>query len=71
MNTLVVTYDPKNKIAKGLIDVLAKTDGVEIDDDAILTEEEIRLIEKSKKSGICKDISQLQEYIKSQLYDVA
>ena len=51
MCTVLVTYDSKNKIAKNLIEVLAMTKGVEIDDDAILTNEEIMRIEKSKKSG--------------------
>ena len=30
MCTVLVTYDPQNKIAKGLMDVLAITKGVEI-----------------------------------------
>ena len=67
MNTVLVTYDPKNKIAKGLMDILAITESVKIDDDVVLTEEEIKLIEKSRKSGICTDISKLKEYLKSQL----
>ena len=67
MNTILVTYDPKNKIAKGLVDVLAITDGVEIEDDIMLTEEEKRRLEKSEKSKIHTDISVLQEYLKSQL----
>ena len=66
MCTVLVTYDPRNKMAKGLMDVLAMTKGVKIDDDAILTDNEIRRIEKSKKSGICTDIDNLQAYLKSQ-----
>ena len=67
MNTVLVSYDPKNKVAKGLMDLLAMTKGVEIDDDVMLTEEEVKLIEKSKNSKIHTDISVLQEYLKSQL----
>ena len=67
MNTVLVTYDPKNKMASGLMDLLAMTKGVEIDDDVMLTEEEIKRIEKSKNSGILTDISKLQDYLKSQL----
>jgi len=67
MNSILVTYDPKNKIAQGLLDMLAMTEGVEIDDDVMLTEEEKKRIEKAKNSGIHTDISVLQEYLRSQL----
>ena len=34
MNTVLVTYDPKNKMTKGLMDLLAMTKKVKIDDNA-------------------------------------
>ena len=40
---------------------------IEIEEEAILTEEEKKRIEKSRNSGIHTDISKLKEYIKSQL----
>jgi hypothetical protein len=53
-------------MAQGLMNLLAMTEGVEIDDDAILTDEELRRIDESRKSGICTDIDRLQAYLKSQ-----
>ena len=38
MCTVLVTYEPNNEMAQGLMNLLAMTEGVEIDDDAILTE---------------------------------
>jgi len=66
MCTVLVTYDENNKIAQSLMYVLSKTKGVEIDDDAILTDEELRRIDEARKSGICTDIDRLQAYLKSQ-----
>jgi hypothetical protein len=51
MCTVVVTYEPNNEMAQGLMNLLAMTEGVEIDDDAILTDEELRRIDESRKSG--------------------
>jgi hypothetical protein len=67
MCTVLVTYDPNDKMAQGLMDVLAMTRGVEIDDDVWLTEDEIKRMEKAEKSGICTDMENLKEYLKSQL----
>ena len=64
MNNILVTYKENNKIAQSLMYVLSKTKGVEIDDDAILTDKEIKLIEKSRKSGIHTDVSKLKELIR-------
>jgi hypothetical protein len=33
----------------------------------MLTDEEIKLVEKSLNSGICKDVSALKEYLSAQL----
>jgi len=65
MCTVLVTYDPRNKMAKGLMDVLAMTKGVEIDDDVTLTETEIKQVKKSMESGICTDISELRKILRS------
>ena len=66
MCTVLVTYDQKNKVAKSLMYALSQTKGVEIDEDAILTADEVRRIEKARKSGIRTDIENLQAYLKSQ-----
>ena len=66
MCTVLVRYDKKNKIAKSLMYVLSQTKGVEIDDEAVLTDEEFIRIEKARKSGIRTDIENLQAYLKSQ-----
>jgi hypothetical protein len=51
MCTVLVTYDRKNKMAQGLMNLLAMTRGVEIDEDAIFTDEELRRIDKARNSG--------------------
>jgi len=66
MNAVLVKYNSKNRIATGLLRVLADVQDVEIDDDVWLTDEEIKQIEKSKASGICTtDISELQKILRS------
>ena len=40
MCTVLVTYDPQNRIAQNLMEVLAMTTGVEIDDDVMFTDKE-------------------------------
>jgi len=60
MCTVLVTYDPKNKVAESLMYALSQTKGVEIDEDAILAENELRRIEQVGKSGICTNIDPLQ-----------
>jgi hypothetical protein len=67
MCTVLVTYDQENKIADSLMYVLSKTKGVVIDDDAILTDDELRRVAESRRSGICTDIDRLKAYLKSQL----
>ena len=52
MCTVLVTYDKKNKLAATLMKALSQISGVEIDDEALLTADEIRRIEKSRKSGL-------------------
>jgi len=63
LNSVLVTYDVKNKIANNLLYVLSQTKGVEIDDDAILTDEEIMLIEKSRKSGTAS-LDELEKFLR-------
>ena len=67
MCTVLVTYNPKNRAANNLMYALSKTRGVKIDDDAIFTDEELRRIDASRRSGICTDIDSLKTYLKSQL----
>ena len=67
MNAVLVKYNSKNRIATGLLRVLADVQDVEIDDDVWLTDEEIKQIEKSKASGICTDISELKKLIREQI----
>ena len=66
MNAVLVKYNPADRIATGLLSVMANMQNVEIDDDVWLTDEEIKQIEKSKASGICTtDISELQKILRS------
>ena len=67
MCTVVVNYNKKNRAANNLMYALSRTRGVKIDDDAILTNEEILAIERAKKSGICTDVSGLKELIREQI----
>ena len=63
MCTVLVTYDPQNTTAKVLMDMLALTKGVEIEDDVMLTEDEIIRIEKSKKSGV-GSLDELKKFLR-------
>jgi hypothetical protein len=63
MCTVLVTYDPSNKVASSLMYVLSQTEGVEIDDDAILTDDEIRRIEKSMNSGVAS-LDELKQFLR-------
>ena len=67
MCTVLVTYNPKNKVANGLMRTLSHVRGVRIDDETLLTNEEIIAIENSKKSGIHTDVLELKELIKEQI----
>jgi hypothetical protein len=68
METLTISYSKRNTVARNLLNTLAKTNGVKMYvDDTVLTPEEIIRVEKSMASGICTDISILQDYIKSQI----
>ena len=68
METLTIRYNKKNTEAKNYINALSKVSGVQIyNDDTFLTPEEIKRVDKSIASGICTDISVLQDYIKSQI----
>jgi len=51
MCTVLVTYNPNNKAANNLMYALSKTRGVKIDDDAVFTDEELRRIDESRRSG--------------------
>jgi len=66
MCTVLVSYSPQNKMAKSLMYALSQTKGVEIDDDVMLTAEELKRVKKAEQSGIRTDIENLQAYLKSQ-----
>ncbi|MCL2511362.1 MAG: hypothetical protein FWF09_04865 [Bacteroidales bacterium] len=65
MCTVLVTYNPKNRAAHNLMYALSKTRGVKIDDEAVLTDDEIIRIEESRRSGILYDIDKLKEKLRS------
>jgi len=67
MCTVLVSYEPSNKMAVQTMNLLSMIRGVKIDDDAILTDDELMRIEKAKKSGTCKDIDNLLNYLKSKI----
>jgi hypothetical protein len=63
MCTVLVTYNPRNKVANGLIKTLSHVRGVKIDDDAILTDDEIIRIEESRRSGVA-DLDELKKFLR-------
>ena len=65
MNAVLVKYNHIDKVATGLLSVMANMPNFEIEDDVWLTDEEIKRIEKAKASGICTDISKLKALLKS------
>ena len=56
MCTVLVSYEPSNKMAVQTMNLLSMVRGVKIDNDAILTEDEVMRIVKAKK------IRHLQRY---------
>jgi len=48
MCTVLVTYDPQNRIAQDLMEVLAMTAGVEIDDEVMLMDREPSILNNIK-----------------------
>ena len=67
MCSVLVSYNKKNRAANNLMYALAKTRGVKIDDDSLLTDEEILAVKEARMLGTCKDIDGLKEYLRSQL----
>jgi len=65
MCTVLVTYNPSNRAANNLMYALSRTRGVKIDEEAILTDDEIIRIEESKRSGILYDVDKLKEKLRS------
>jgi hypothetical protein len=68
METFAVRYNPQNTVITKLIETLSHMKGVEVlhpDDEFTL--EDLVEIEKARKSGICKDITQLEELLLSKL----
>ena len=67
MCTVLVTYNPKNKVANGLMRTLSHVRGVRIDDESLLTDDEIIAIEEARRSGIHTDVLELKKLIKEQI----
>ena len=67
MCTVLVTYNPRNKVANGLMRTLSHVRGVRIDDESLLTDDEIIAIEEARRSGIHTDVLELKKLIKEQI----
>ena len=79
MTSYVLTVNEKNVVAKRLLDYLKSlskmNDYLCIEPQIVynkaqsvtLSNEEMELVEKSLKSGICKNTDSLRKYIKSQI----
>lgn len=52
METVIIKYNRKNDIVRDLLAMIIKQKGVEVESEIVLTEAEIKAIEKSKNSGI-------------------
>jgi hypothetical protein len=68
METFAIRYNPQNVVITKLIETLSRMKEVEVlypDDE--FTHEDLIEIEKARKSGICKDITQLEELLLSKL----
>ena len=69
MCTVLVSYNPNNRMAVHAMSLLSMIKGVDIDDSIWATDEEIKRWEKAKKSGICTDIDKLQKKLKAMYED--
>ena len=68
METFAIRYNPQNVVVTKLIEALSHMKGVEVlQPDDEFTFEDLMEIEKARKSGICKDITKLEELLMSKL----
>ena len=68
METFAIRYNPKNIAVSKMLDAIIHMKGVEkIYPDDELSPEEMKQVEKSLNSGLCKDTASLRKYIKSQI----
>ena len=68
MSTLTIEYAIKSEFVGRLLEFFSKIAGAKVERKYIATAEEIERWKKSEASGICEtDISELQDYLKSQL----
>ena len=68
METFAIRYNPKNVVITKLVEALSHMKEVEVlhpDDE--FTHEDLIEIEKARKSGVCKDITKLEELLMSKL----
>ena len=68
METFAMRYNPKNMVITKFLEALSGMRGVEVlpfDDEFTL--EDLKEIEKARKSGICKDITKLEDLLISKL----
>ena len=63
MNAVLVKYNSNNRVATGLLNVLADVQEVEVEEDVWLTDAEIKRIEKSRKSGIAS-LEELKKFLR-------
>ena len=68
METFAIRYNPQNVVITKLIEALKLLNGVEVlHADEEFSIEDLVEIEEARKSGICKDITQLEDLLLSKL----
>ena len=65
MPTLTLKYNARNEIVNDLLSTIIKMTGVEVVSDNYFTKTDFKRVEKSKRSGICQDITKLEDLLKS------
>jgi len=68
METFAIRYNPENVVITKLVEALSYIKGVEVlSPDDEFTPDELREIEIARKSGVCRDITQLENLLLSKL----
>jgi hypothetical protein len=68
METFAIRYNPKNVVITKLVDAISHVRGVEVlQPDDEFTFDDLREIEEARQSGICKDITKLENLLMSKL----
>jgi len=68
METFAIRYNPDNVVITKLVEALSYMRGVEVlmpEDE--FTSDDLKEIETARKSGVCKDITQLETLLTSKL----